>query len=547
MNKVFIGTGTAVMLLAVGMTLANTKAEAASMKGKINKTQITMAVGKSDSLKVKGAGKAQVSFSVSNARVVSVKAKGNAICEIKALKKGNTKVRAVVKKGKKKKKLTCKVTVIQGAKSLQIVNESGKRVKKVTVTKYETVSLKAKISPKKSGDSVKWKVADTDIATVKNGVITGQYVGTTTVKATTISGKKKKITVKVVAPKLTTSLKKAYEQDFKIGAAVNSWQLIGNGSYQKAKPLITGQFNSITMENQMKPESLLSADTREVEDNTAVVINTNTLDLVLGLARDNGLVLRGHTLVWHSQTPEWFFHEGYDPDKAYVSKDTMRMRMENYIRQVLQYCQDNYPGVVYAWDVANEVVADDGTMRTNSSWYRVYGDASYVTDAFRFARKYAAEGVSLFLNDYNEYIPVKRDKLYELVKELYDQGLCDGIGMQSHYTMTYPTVALVKVAIQKYNSIAPGKIQVQLTELDIHNTYNTASGQKSVAQKYKSLFEMLVAMKRGGVNITGVTFWGLTDADTWLTGFKRETSYPLLFGGDYAAKSAYFAVLEAAK
>lgn len=547
MNKVFIGTGTAVMLLAAGMTLSNTKAEAASVKGKINKTQITMAVGKSDSLKVKGAGKAQVSFSAANAKVVSVKAKGNALCEIKALKKGSTKIRAVIKKGKKKKKLICKVTVIQGAKSLQIVNESGKSVKNVTVTKYDTVSLKAKISPKKSGDSVKWKVADTDIATVKNGAITGQYVGTTVVKATTISGKQKKITVKVVAPKLTTSLKKAYEQDFKIGAAINSWQLIGNGSYQKAKPLITSQFNSITMENQMKPESLLSTSTRESEDNTAVVINTDTLDLVLGLARDNGLVLRGHTLVWHSQTPEWFFHEGYDPDKSYVSKDTMRTRMENYIRQVLQYCQDNYPGVVYAWDVANEVVADDGTMRTNSSWYKVYGDASYVTDAFRFARKYAAEGVSLFLNDYNEYIPAKRDKLYELAKELYDQGLCDGIGMQSHYTMTYPTVALVKVAIQKYNSIAPGKIQIQLTELDVHNTYNTASGQKSVAQKYKSLFEMLVDMRRGGVNITGVTFWGLTDADTWLTSFKRETSYPLLFGGDYAAKSAYFAVLEAAK
>lgn len=547
MNKVFIGTGTAVMLLAAGMTLSNTKAEAASVKGKINKTQITMAVGKSDSLKVKGAGKAQVSFSAANAKVVSVKAKGNALCEIKALKKGSTKIRAVIKKGKKKKKLICKVTVIQGAKSLQIVNESGKSVKNVTVTKYDTVSLKAKISPKKSGDSVKWKVADTDIATVKNGAITGQYVGTTVVKATTISGKQKKITVKVVAPKLTTSLKKAYEQDFKIGAAINSWQLIGNGSYQKAKPLITSQFNSITMENQMKPESLLSTSTRESEDNTAVVINTDTLDLVLGLARDNGLVLRGHTLVWHSQTPEWFFHEGYDPDKSYVSKDTMRTRMENYIRQVLQYCQDNYPGVVYAWDVANEVVADDGTMRTNSSWYKVYGDASYVTDAFRFARKYAAEGVSLFLNDYNEYIPAKRDKLYELAKELYDQGLCDGIGMQSHYTMTYPTVALVKVAIQKYNSIAPGKIQIQLTELDVHNTYNTASGQKSVAQKYKSLFEMLVDMRRGGANITGVTFWGLTDADTWLTSFKRETSYPLLFGGDYAAKSAYFAVLEAAK
>lgn len=547
MNKVFIGTGAAVMLLAAGMTLSNTKAEAAGVKGKLNKTQITIAVGNRDSLRVKGAGKAQVSFSSSNDKVISVKAKGKTLCEVKARKKGNTKIRAVVKKGKKKKKLTCRVKVIQGAKSLQVVNESGKSIKKVTVTKFETVSLKAKISPKKSGDTVKWKVADTDIATVKNGVITGQYVGTTTVKATTISGKQKKITVNVVAPELTTPLKKAYEQDFKIGAAVNTWQLIGNGSYQKAKPLITSQFNSITMENQMKPDSLLSADTRKSGDNTAVVINKDTLDLVLGLAQDNGLTLRGHTLVWHSQTPEWFFHEGYDSNKAYVSKDTMRTRMENYIRQVLQYCQDNYPGVVYAWDVANEVVDDNGTMRTNSSWYKVYGDASYVTDAFRFARKYAAEGVSLFLNDYNEYIPAKRDKLYELVKELYDQGLCDGIGMQSHYTMAYPTVALVKVAIQKYDSIAPGKIQIQLTELDIHNTYNTASGQKSVAQKYKSLFEMLVAMKRGGVNITGVTFWGLTDADTWLTSFKRETSYPLLFGGDYAAKSAYFAVLEAAK
>lgn len=546
MKKIFTGTGVAVMLLAAGLSLQNTKTDAAAVKGKLNKTQITLAVGKSANLKVKNVGKAKVTFSTNNKKVVSVSAKGGALCTVKALKKGNAKIRAVVKNGKKKKKLTCKVTVIQGAKSLQIVDESGKSVKKVTVTKYETVSLKAKITPKKSGDTVTWKSMDTDIATVKDGVITGQYVGKTTIKATTISGKQQKVTVTVAAPELTTSLKKAYEQDFKIGAAVNSWQLIGNGSYQKAKPLITSQFNSITMENQMKPESLISSDTRNAEDNTSVVINTDTLDLVLGLAQDNGLVLRGHTLVWHSQTPEWFFHESYDADKAYVSKDTMRTRMENYIRQVLEYCQENYPGVVYAWDVANEVVADDGTMRTNSSWFKVYGDASYVTDAFRFARQYAAEGISLFLNDYNEYMPEKRDKLYEVAKGLYEEGLCDGIGMQSHYSMTYPTVALVKVAIQKFDTIAPGKFQVQLTELDIHNTYNTAAGQKSVAQKYRSLFNMLVEMKRGGVNITGVTFWGLTDADTWLTNFKRETSYPLLFGGDYAAKSAYFAVLEAA-
>lgn len=541
MKRVLYSMG---FVLAAALAVQTVQTEAASVKGKLNKTKVTLVVGKSEKLKVKGAGKVAVSFVSANKKIASVNAKG----VVKGLKKGHARIRVVVKKGKKKKKLTCNLTVIQGAKSIKVLDANGKSVKKLTMDKYDSVSLKAKITPKKSGDSVQWKSSDTDIATVKNGVITGQYVGSTTVTAKTLSGKKKKIKVTVKAPKLSSSLKKVYENDFKIGAAVNSWQLIGNGSYQKAKPLIAGQFNSITMENQMKPESLISADTKESDDNTAVVINTDTLDLVLGLAKENGMQVRGHTLVWHSQTPEWFFHEGYDAGKGYVSKEIMRSRMENYIRQVLEYCQTKYPGVVYAWDVANEVVDDDGTIRKNSSWYRVYGDESFITDAFRFARKYADKDVSLFLNDYNEYMPVKRDKLYEVAKKLYEEGICDGIGMQSHYSMTYPTTALVKVAIQKFNSIDPGKIQIQLTELDIHNTYNTAAGQKSVAQKYGSLFGMLLDMKRSnGVNITGVTFWGLTDSDSWLTSFKRETSYPLLFGGDYAAKSAYFAVLKAAQ
>jgi len=171
-----------------------------------------------------------------------------------------------------------------------------------------------------------------------------------------------------------------------------------------------------------------------------------------------------------------------------------------------------------------------------------------VTDAFTFARKYADKDVKLFLNDYNEYAAAKRDRIYQVVKDLYDKGLCDGVGMQSHYSMTSPTIAAVKVAIQKYNQIDPGKIEIQLTELDIHNTFRTAADQKSVATKYQSLFNMLVDSRRNQkINITGVTFWGLTDGDSWLSDFKGETSYPLLFGADYAAKSAYFAVLNAAK
>lgn len=542
MKKVVAGMCMTAVITATALSMQSTQTQAA-VKGKLNKKQATIAVGGDMKLKVTGAGKAKISFASGKKKIASVNAKG----VVKGLKKGKTKITATVKKGNKKKKLTCSLTVIQGAKTLRVQDASGNQVEKVTLTKYDSVSLQTKMIPAKCGDEVKWKSADTDIATVKNGVITGQYVGTTTVTATTISGKKVKVKVSVKAPELKTPLKEAYADDFKIGAAVNTWQLVGNGGYAKAKPLIVSQFNSITMENQMKPDSLISADTKDSGDNTSVVINTNMLDQVLGLAKDNGLQVRGHTLVWHSQTPDWFFRENYDAGKAYVSKDTMRSRMENYIRQVLEYCQTNYPGVVYAWDVANEVVSDDGTIRTNSGWYKTYGDADYVTDAFRFARKYADPDVSLFLNDYNEYMPVKRDKLYEVLKGLYEEGICDGFGMQSHYSMSYPTTALVKVAIQKYNSIAPGKIQIQLTELDIHNTYNTAAGQKAVAQKYSTLFQMLVDMKRNNdVNITGVTFWGLTDADTWLTSFKGETSYPLLFGGDYAAKSAYFAVLDAA-
>ena len=542
MKKVVAGMCMTAVITVAALSMQSTQTQAA-VTGKLNKKQATIAVGGNVKLKVTGAGKAKISFVSGKKKIASVNTKG----VVKGLKKGKTKITAIVKKGNKKKKLTCSLTVIQGAKTLRVQDASGNRVEKVTLTKYDSISLQAKMTPAKCGDEVKWKSADTDIATVKNGVITGQYVGTTTVTATTISGKKVKVKVSVKAPELKTPLKEAYADDFKVGAAVNTWQLVGNGGYAKAKPLIVSQFNSITMENQMKPDSLISADTKDSGDNTSVVINTNMLDQVLGLAKDNGLQVRGHTLVWHSQTPDWFFRENYDAGKAYVSKDTMRSRMENYIRQVLEYCQTNYPGVVYAWDVANEVVSDDGTMRTNSGWYKTYGDADYVTDAFRFARKYADPDVSLFLNDYNEYMPAKRDKLYEVLKGLYEEGICDGFGMQSHYSMSYPTTALVKVAIQKYNSIAPGKIQIQLTELDIHNNYNTAAGQKAVAQKYSTLFQMLVDMKRNNdVNITGVTFWGLTDADTWLTGFKGETSYPLLFGGDYAAKSAYFAVLDAA-
>lgn len=531
------------MFEAAGLT-ASEQAQA-SVKGKLNVKSVTLATGKSVTLKVKNKGKAKVRWSSSKKKIASVSSRG----KVKAKKKGKATITATVSYRGKKKKLKCRVTVLQGAKKLRIVDEDKKSVNSIVLNKFDSVKLTGVVSPKKSNDKVMWKSYNPEVATVTSkGVVTGQYVGKTTVRAKTYSGKRVKVKVTVKAPVLSDTLKTAYIKDFKIGAAVNTWQLEGAGAYAKAKALITNQFNSITMENQMKPESLLSKENQTRGTDTNVLINEEILQKVLKLASDNGLKLRGHTLVWHSQTPEWFFHKDYNVDKSLVSKDVMRQRMESYIKKVLTYCQENYPGVVYAWDVVNEAVNDDGTMRTSSNWYKVYGDAGYVTDAFTFARKYADKDVKLFLNDYNEYAAAKRDRIYQVVKDLYDKGLCDGVGMQAHYSMTSPTIAAVKVAIQKYNQIDPGKIEIQLTELDIHNTFRTAADQKSVATKYQSLFNMLVDSRRNQkINITGVTFWGLTDGDSWLSDFKGETSYPLLFGADYAAKSAYFAVLNAAK
>lgn len=338
----------------------------------------------------------------------------------------------------------------------------------------------------------------------------------------------------------------AYRQDFKIGVAVNTWQMEGKGDHAGARDLITSQFNSITMENQMKPIHLMSRENIEKGSDTNVLLNEELLHKIFQLAKDNDVKLRGHTLLWHNQTPEWFFHEDYHEEKDFVTKDVLKKRLDSYIKNLLGFCQKNYPGMVYAWDVCNEVVTDEGDYRTKSKWYDIYGDESFIMDAFTMARKYADPEVKLFLNDYNEYNTPKRDKLFELLKQLYEAGVCDGMGMQSHYVMDYPTMALVEDTMRMYNEIDPGKIEIQLTELDIHCTDLGEEGQQELAKRYKELFEMLVDCKRNhNINISNVTFWGLADKDTWLTDFRKETSYPALFGSDYVSKSSYYSVLDA--
>lgn len=338
------------------------------------------------------------------------------------------------------------------------------------------------------------------------------------------------------------TLKEAFDGDFKVGVTTTSGYL----SEEDRVTQIKENFNSITMENEMKPESLLDWEGSEKSKDGMPAIKEETLEKALKAAQEAGIPLRGHTLVWHSQTPEWFFSKKYDPSKGYVDKATMKKRMESYIKQVLSYCKENYPGVVYAWDVVNEAVGDDGNYRTESMWYETYGDFSYITDAFTFARKYAEEGTKLFLNDYNEYMAQKRDLLYAKVVELHDAGLLDGVGMQSHWDMDFPSVDLFETALEKYASI--DGIEIQLTEIDMHNNDDSEEGLKKQAERYKEFFDVITKMKREGTaNITSVTFWGLKDGESWLSGMKGETSYPLLFTDDMEKKPCYDSILEAGK
>ncbi len=337
-------------------------------------------------------------------------------------------------------------------------------------------------------------------------------------------------------------LKEAFEEDFTVGVAINMGALNDSDRMKS----VCDHFSSITMENEMKPESLMDWEASEKSSDGMPEIKTKTLDQILSTAKENNIPLRGHTLVWHNQTPEWFFSKDYEPSKGPAGKGEMRKRMEAYIKKVLTYCQENYPGVVYAWDVVNEAMADEGGYRTKSRWYEIYGDESYIEDAFTFARKYADPEVKLFYNDYNEYMPAKREMITATVKKLKEKGVLDGVGMQSHWDMDYPTTDLIDAALEKYGAIEG--LEIQLTEIDMHNTDDSEEGLRAQADRYKQFFQtILQADRTGKANITNVTFWGVTDEDSWLTNFKGETSYPLLFQGEMEKKPCYDSILEAAQ
>ena len=317
---------------------------------------------------------------------------------------------------------------------------------------------------------------------------------------------------------------------------------------------IKSQYNSITLENEMKPDALLgyspSLITRDSAKNLGYYvsgsftesyvpkINFDTVDKVLKICYENGIGVRAHTLVWHSQTPDWFFRVGYSTKYGYVSQDQMNKRMEYYIKTVMNHVYTSkYGSCVYAWDVVNEYL-----HATTSGWEKIYvartTRPAFVKRAFQYAYdciKYfgLTNKVSLFYNDFNTYMEV--NDVITMINYINSDGkICNGVGMQSHLSTSYPSVAYYTQAVQSFVNAG---FEVQITELDATN-----KGDQDLANYLYSLMKNVISIKKAGGKITGLTIWGLADDVTWIKGQK-----PLLFSTIGNPKTAYWSVLQAYK
>ena len=335
----------------------------------------------------------------------------------------------------------------------------------------------------------------------------------------------------------------------KMGTCINLWQLQNNSTLN----LVKSQYNSVTSENEMKPDallgyspSLISVDEAKklgyvIPDNykesTVPKLNFGNVDKTLELCAKNNLSYRAHTLVWHSQTPEWFFRSNYSGSASYVSKEIMNARMEFYIRTVMSHVYNSeYGYVVYSWDVVNEYLHADQIP----NWINIYGGITtspdYVKLAYTIAddvlKQYGIrDKVSLIFNDYNTYI--NTHKYLSIMEFINSDGkVCDGFGMQAHLDTGYPTASAFKNTVTQF--LATG-LEVQITELDV--TTKSAATQE---RYYYELMSYLLELQKNGGKITGLTFWGLGDSNSW-----RGDRNPLLFSAPGKPKEVYYKVLQA--
>lgn len=336
---------------------------------------------------------------------------------------------------------------------------------------------------------------------------------------------------KVQAEDKSKGLKDYYQDYFTMGVAVSPQGLKNPDEAQ----LIIQNFASMTPENAMKMGPI---HPREND------FYWKDADSIVAFAKLHHLKIRGHCLCWHNQTPRWLFVDSSKSPVDTVTKEVLLKRLRDHIMAVVT----RYKDAVYAWDVCNEVISDNpNEYFRNSPWYRICGE-DFVAKAFEYAHE-ADPNALLFYNDYNETNPVKREKIYRLVKGLKDAGVpISGVGLQSHWSMYDITSGQIDSTLSRF---AGAGLKIQITELDLkvqHNGPNarldTTRGYTPEREKIQTdQYEMIFKLFRKYDNvISAVTFWNVSDRYSWLDR-RNGKGYPLLFDTTYKPKKAYWSVV----
>ncbi len=346
-----------------------------------------------------------------------------------------------------------------------------------------------------------------------------------------------------------SSLREAFKDYFMIGASLNRAQIDGEDS--RGVKIVKEQFDTISPENVLKWESVHPQPDK---------YNFDAADKYVEFGAKSNMFIVGHALVWHNQTPKWVFE---DAKGNPASREVLLERMREHIHTVV----GRYKGKVKGWDVVNEAVNDDGTMR-QSPWLKIIG-ADFIAKAFEFAHE-ADPNAELYYNDYSLEIPAKRRGAIELIKRLQAQKIpITAVGLQGHDNLTFPTLDEQDKTISEFANLG---IKVNITELDVSvlpdpegfngaevtlnfeakeklNPYKNGlpdEMQKRLARRYADLFGVFLKHRR---DITRVTFWNITDKESWLNNFpvRGRTNYPLLFDRQGKSKPAFDAVIETAR
>lgn len=399
-------------------------------------------------------------------------------------------------------------------------------------------------------------------------------------------------------PNLKDAMAEVFGDDFIMGTAVTVNEMEDLG----IEMLVNKHFNAVTIGNELKPDALFNYSNDEHTPLQTITFNGEKLEvptLYFGRAEEildtlkkwneshpdqEPIKVRGHVLVWHSQTPEWFFREGYtvkqnaDGSENYVTPEVMNQRLEWYIKTVLEHFtgEDSpYKDMFYGWDVVNEAVSNGGngyrtekasaveplsqsTHSTNSSWWAVYQSNEFILNAFRFANQYAPADVELYYNDYNECDNKKVAGIVKLLKDVKEaEGTrIDGMGMQGHYNMFNPYMSDIERAIRAYSEVVD---KVMYTEFDMKVSGDISQDEArekeyvAQAERYHDIYVLLKNLNaEEGINIAGFTVWGTVDKYSWLQNSSDVgggadgalTQCPLLFDYDYKVKPSYWAFVD---